>query len=856
MASSESSLIAAARRQIEELGPPGKSRFDRGSASSDPGRSAGAFGRPGGAADGGPAGGDQRAAGLDDYRLVRELQRGGQGVVYEAVQAGTQRRVAIKVIRDGPLAGSNERLRFDREVQILGALQHPNIVTILESGRSGGCEFFVMQFVDGPDLEAYVEPLRASARGRAGGRDFVRAVAELMAKICEAVHAAHLAGVVHRDLKPTNVRIDAEGRPHILDFGLAKRLPAAGRTAGGEEVTLTGEFVGTLPYASPEQAGGAAHVDTRTDVYSLGVMIYRLLTRRFPYDVTGPITDVLDRIRNAPPVRPRELNPDIAVDLETIVLRCLQKAPERRYETAGDVGRDLRRWLAGEAIDARRDSAVYLLRKYVQRHSAAFGAGAAMAVVIVAALVTSLWFWRDAARERDRAVEAQIRERQRAAELATALAAESAARNAAIRSASESNAMRSFVLSMLESADPEENQGRELSVREMLDKGAERLLARHMQSQPALRGALLLTLSDAYQSLGELDKAEHYANESVALRLAALGPDAEATLRSELNRVEIMVARGRYGPAQAAMDQLAGAFESADASLRASFEMQRGIVLRELGRLAESEAALEAAIGGFEASGADDHVIAVALNAIGVLYLRQERYAEADEKFEAALARMRAAGLQARRDVGTILNNQASCRYYMGQYESADPLFLQAYDHLRAMHGEDHPLTVTVANNRGALLRRLRRLDEAERFGLEVVARRRSLLGSLHPEVAASLVNLAAVYADLDRYAEAERLLREAYEIRLDCLPEGHPAVAEAERLLGTCLLRQGRFAEAEAELTRAYERMSANADIPPARRMRFIEALIDLYESSGRFDLAKAWRARAGGRERGASVD
>jgi WD40 repeat protein len=319
-----------------------------------------------------------------DYEIRRELGRGGMGVVYEARQVSLNRPVALKMVKAGLLAGDDELRRFRNEAEAIALLDHPGIVPVYEVGRREGQHYFSMKLIAGgslvPLLDRYKQDPRAAAR--------------LMAEAAEAVAHAHARGILHRDLKPANILVDAEGHPYVTDFGLAKRV------AADVELTQSGAILGTPAYMSPEQAiGRRDSVTIASDVYGLGAVFYALLTGRAPFGGDSVVA-TLDAVRNRPPEPPRRLNPAVPPDLEVICLRCLEKDPARRYQTAADLGADLRRWLAHEPILARPPSALYHLRKFARRHTALVGGVAATMAASVLGLVGTILFAVGEARQR------------------------------------------------------------------------------------------------------------------------------------------------------------------------------------------------------------------------------------------------------------------------------------------------------------------------------------------------------------------------------------------------------------------------------------------------------------------------
>lgn len=707
------------------------------------------------------------------YELGDPIHRGGQGVVYRAVQKSTGRGVAIKIMLAGPLAGEHERLRFEREVRVLAQLEHPNIVGIVDSGIASGHAYFVMDFIDGQPLDAYLD------MGARRHSELVR----LFIRICAAVNAAHLRGVIHRDLKPSNIRVDAAGQPHILDFGLAK-LVAPTPQDGSSDVTMTGQFVGSLPWASPEQAAGHPdQVDIRSDVYSLGVMLYQLLTGEFPYAVTGGLPEVLGRIEKAAPQRPRALNRRIDAELETIVLKCLAKEPNRRYQSAGELARDLEHYLAGEPLEAKRDSSLYVLRKTLGRHKLATVAGLVFVAFACASAIAMTILYRGQVRERDRAV---------------------AARDAARREADKARAIDEFLQSMLAAPDPVE-AGRDVKVADVLNRAAQTLDGA-FPNQPEVEAALRVTLGRTYSSLGLYPQAVEQLKAAAHLRRETLGSAAGETLEAMSDLASVLWMQGDLSQAEVLMrtvlDARRRAFGSDDpATLEA---------LDGLGAILKSR-------------GQNDEAIAIGREVLAA--------------FERRLGTDDFATVQAAANLAFRLDGH-------GDHGEAEPLYRQALDGLRRLGHGDEPDTITVVANLANLLCTTGKLDEAEALAGDALEARQRLLPPGHPLIGDALQLEGRIAMARGDYPRAEELFRGAVAIHRASLPPDSWRTAITLRDLGTCLTRLARFDDAETQLLAAHAVFGTTSAGQLPQKTAVADALVALYEAWGRPDEAARWRA------------
>ncbi len=677
-------------------------------------------------------------ASIGSYRILGVLGEGGMGIVYEAEQRHPRRRVALKVMRSGPLVDELRLRLFDREVEMLGRLRHPDIAAIHESGHTDdGRRYLVMERVRGWSLAAWLQSRPVSASDSSAE---LRLRLRVFARIAEAVSYAHQRGVIHRDLKPANIFVvedagEAAESPEpavkILDFGLAR---LADDSAAGTALSRAGQIRGTVPYMSPEQVqGDSRDIDMRTDVYSLGVLLYEMIAQRLPYEVDS--ASLLEAARVIATVPPRPLREEsrsrIDSDVETIVRKALEKDPRDRYASVAGFAGDVRRWLAQEPILARPPSAVYQLRKLGQRHRGAVIAVTAIALVLVVSAVVSTGLY--------------VRAERAAAQART--------------EAGKAEQVSSFMTKLLSSVRPSAARGRDATMlREILD-GAATEVGSALDTDPEVEATMRTVLGITYRDLGEYEPAEHHLRAALELRRQALGDDHPSTLESMEDLGWTVQRRGRYDEVESLHREL----------------MERRT--RELG-------------------GEDPRTL-VAMHMLAHVYQNQFRLAEAESLYAATLdARRRVLGEE---DPGTLstVNNLANVYSTLGRPDDAARLHEAALDVRRRTLGADHPITLTSMNNLANSYYDRGRLQEAEELQREVLAVRLRVLGEDHPETLSTLHNLGNYARDSGRLEEAERLYVETLTGLRRVLGDTHPQTLVALFNLGGLYAMDGRREEA-----------------------------------------------------------
>jgi len=717
---------------------------------------------------------------IGPYRLVHSIGEGGMGEVWLAEQhEPVRRRVALKIIKPG-MDTKQVVARFESERQALALMDHPAIAKVFDGGTTAeGRPYFVMEYVPGVPITEHSDKHRMSTAERL----------ELFTQVCDGVQHAHQKAVIHRDLKPSNILVslvDGKAQPKIIDFGIAK---ATGyRLTEKTLFTELGAVIGTPEYMSPEQADSTGQdVDTRTDVYSLGVVLYQLLTGELPFGSqelrSSGLEELRRKLKETEPPRPssklqtlgetaaevaRERNTDpgglrrqLEGDLDSIVLKSLEKERARRYGTATELAEDIRRHLRHEPVVARPASAGYRIGKYVRRHRMGVGVAAALAALLIvfAAAMT-------------------VQTRRTATEAAT------------------SKRMSEFLTGMFRISDPSESRGNSVTAREILDRAAKDVEG-GLAKEPELQTRMMTTIGSVYSSLGLLRRAEPLLKQALETRRVALGPDDSETLRTADELGTVLLKEGRYPEAEKLM-------EDTIARLRRALGPENERTLGEMnnlalayfyqGRLSEAER-LHRQILEIRTRrlGPDSPNTLKSANNLAEVYLRENRLQEAEKLLRGVLeGKRRAFGV----DHPSTLNTMTNLAILLGEQQrwpECEKLFRETVEAKRRVLGADHPDTLSSTADLGAVLSEQGKVEEGQELIGKAVESARRALGPDHPFTLQATVNLGGSYTRHGRVPEGERMLREALAIYDRKYAQDTPERATTLSELGFAALKQGQ---------------------------------------------------------------
>jgi eukaryotic-like serine/threonine-protein kinase len=691
---------------------------------------------------------------IGPYRVTMELGEGGCGVVYLAEQtAPVRREVALKVIKPG-MDTKAVIARFEGERQALAMMDHPNVAKVFDGGTTPtGRPYFVMELVRGVQITEYCDQSRLTVHERLA----------LFIQVCQAIQHAHLKGIIHRDLKPSNVLVtmhDGTAIAKVIDFGIAKATQ--GRPSDQTALTVMDQFIGTPAYVSPEQTNpGSVDIDTRADIYSLGVLLYELLTGCTPFDASQLQQDGLDRmrqrIRNEEPSTPSKrlsaldaelitrtaqrrqsagarLAKHIQGDLDWIAMRCLEKERTRRYQTAGDLVLDLQRYLRHEPVLARPPSLAYVVRKFARRQRLMFAAGltgiAFVLFILAFAGVTTMQAQRIAA-ERERAEQQSAR----------------------------AETVSEFMLQIFDAAEPFTSLGREISARDLLDEAGRRIRS-DLRRHPEVRTQLLEAIGRAYRRLNVHETAVPYLEEALHIRRKL--PDADGT-KTAVVLIELSIALRAIGDLQ-----------------RADAQLREGLAISRQHRTEGSETYAR-----------------LILN-VGRIQFLAGNLKEARKNFEESLALYRELSGPGSAEVGAVLSQLSGVLLWQDDLSGAERVTRQALEIFAATRPAAHPERVIVEERLGEILLLQRRINEAAPIFEQTLAAQTALYGPRSEQVARILESLAQIRIAQGNLAEAEDFTRQALNAHEAALGSEHSGTGLYRTALAMLLVRRKQFEAAE----------------------------------------------------------
>jgi non-specific serine/threonine protein kinase/serine/threonine-protein kinase len=811
---------------------------------------------------------------IGNWRPILRLGEGGMGVVYLAEEIGPLgRRAALKRIKHG-LDSQRVLERFEQERRVLARMDHPGIARALDAGAAeDGTPYFVMEYVDGAPITDYCDRQRLRPRERL----------EVFARLCEAIEHAHRRGILHRDLKPSNILIvdGPDGpRPKVIDFGVARAT--AQRRLEWSVFTEFGRLIGTPEYMSPEQAD-LEHddLDTRSDVYALGVILYELLVGRTPHDAISlralGLEALLRTIRESsfptPSSRlstlgdeageiasrrgsdPDRLRRGIAGELDWIVMRATERDRERRYGSPRELAEDVRRFLENQPVKAGPPSASYRVRKFVRRHRVGVLVAGVVFALLLGAVAGTSWGLMGA-------IAARAETQKRAAELETVMEFQQA-----MLAEIDMERMGRDIRDILQSEyDEVVSDGESLTFDEAITRAnmtnvalgvidtnvlarAEGSLDEQFSDQPTVEAALRQTIGDTYFELGLYTRALPQMEQALEIRRRLLGNENTDTLESVGSLGRLLVRMGRrdeaetyYREALEGHRRLLG--ESHQDTLRWTNNM--GYVLEQMGRFEEAEPYFREALEGRRrVLGPDDRETITSINNVGYVLKQMGKLEEAQPYYLEALERGRR--LLGPDDPDTLIwvNNVGFLLDAMERPEEAEPYFRETLEGRRRVLGDEHPYTLESYRAMGNLLRRLGRLSEAQEPVRRALDGNRRVLGDDHPETQKSLRDMGRLLQAMGQPMEAERYHLEAIERGRRTLPETDFVIGLALHAYGETLIAIERYDEAEETLLEAYENLEAARGTEHQWTHAAAKRLIVLYNAWGKPEKKNEWRAR-----------
>ncbi len=746
---------------------------------------------------------------IGNCRVLRVLGAGGMGVVFLAQQDEPRRKVAIKVLSPSVTSDSVLR-RFRRESEALALLQHPGVAQIYDVGvdQSQGREipYIIMELIEGKPLNAHAAEHKLTLREKL----------DLAARVCDAVEHAHQKGVIHRDLKPGNILVDDSGQPKVLDFGIAR--VTQDETLMTRE-TEAGQLLGTVAYMSPEQAAGDPNeVDTRSDVYSMGVVLYEMLAGRLPLAMEkASLLEIARLIREVDPVQLSSIDTRMRGDVDTIVGKALEKEKDRRYQSAGEFAEDIRRYLTDKPIAAHAPSTLYQLRKFTRRNRALVAGVAAVFVTLLGGLIAT----------------------------GAALAKESEARREAEALLERSNAATGFLESALLSVTPDEAAGRDTELMLMVLGNAAASIDEDLSAYPEIQAEMLSIVGSAYRQIGELDLAVASLRRSIETYDRITTVDHPDRLRAAY---VLMGTHRIIGDAETA----AALGEESIAALAAQDPAARDLLLyvnflRERAQVEILEGNFEAAMmtadeALAELAGSDDEIAFANVHAVrGNTLRRMDRLEEAEESYRRSLEVYESDEHYSVRDIVDTLNSLAIIYRTRGQREDGAAMYRRAITLRRDLDPRPDSTMAIMLTNFSRLLLELGELDEAEKHILDSIVAHREIFGDEHFGIAIAIAMHADLLARRGQTEESLARFDEAIDLATSLLGSDHPFLVTMWTTRSMVLMGAQRYEEAESDARRALAVVEARN--LPARSYRAVTLMrvAEAVHHQGRIEEARS---------------